>query len=105
LGTTVVTGLSLLALPSEAHAQASGFQDAGAKIRGDAYWPGRAATRYVESARNYAQEVQTYVAKAPQPEPSVVKEIKTEIGRYLDASKTHLASMKKDFTGDKETVA
>src|SRR5204863_5936836 len=103
-GTAVVTGLSMIALPSTAQAQAPGFQDAGAKIRGDVYWPGRATTRYVESARNYAQEVQTYVAKTPKPEPSVVKEINTELSRYLAAAKTHLTAMKKDFAADKETV-
>ena len=34
-----------------------------------------------------------------------MKEIKTELGRYLDESQKHLATMKKDFAGDKETVA
>jgi hypothetical protein len=55
--------------------------------------------------RNYAQEVQTYTAKAPQPEPSVVKDIKTDLGRYLDDAQKHLATMKKDFADDKETIA
>src|SRR6188474_485212 len=105
LATAVVATLSFVALPGKAQAQSTGFQDAGAKIRGDVYWPGRATTRHIESARNYAQEVQTYVAKAPQPEPSVVKDIKTELGRYLDEAQKHLASMKKDFAADKETVA
>jgi predicted nucleic acid-binding Zn-ribbon protein len=38
-------------------------------------------------------------------EPSVVKDIKTDLGRYLDDAQKHLATMKKDFTNDKETVA
>jgi len=97
--------LVVVALPGLARGQATGFQDAGAKIRGDIYWPSRAATRYIESARNYAQEFQTYVAKAPQPEPSVVKEIKTELGRYLDEANRHLVAMKKDLAADKEAVA
>jgi len=104
LVTAIAGALSIVALPSRAAAQESGFQDAGAKIRGDAYWPGRATSRYVESARNYAQEVQTFVAKTPKPEPSVVKEINTELSRYLAAAKTHLTAMKKDFAADKETV-
>jgi len=104
-GTAAITGLWMIALQSTAQAQAPGFQDAGAKIRGDVYWPGRATTRYVESARNYAQEVQTYVAKAPKPEPSVVKEINTELTRYLNDSKKHLTTMKKDFASDTETLA
>lgn len=101
---TVVT-LTVLSIPAVTFAQGTGFNDAGAKIRGDAYWPARATTRYIESARSYAQEVQTYIAKTPQPEPSVVKEIKTELGRYLDDAQKHLTSMKNDFTADKETVA
>jgi hypothetical protein len=103
--TAAVATLSFVALPKKVHAQASGFQDAGAKIRGDIYWPGRASTHYVESARNYAQQVQSYVAKAPQPDPSVVKDIKTELGRYLDEAQKHLATMKKDLASDKEAVA
>jgi flagellar motility protein MotE (MotC chaperone) len=103
--TAVVAALSIMLVPGKAHAQASGFQDAGAKIRGDVYWPGRASGQYIESARSYAQQVQTYVAKAPQPEPSVVKEIKTELGHYLDEAQKHLATMKKDLAGDKEAVA
>lgn len=103
-GAAIVAALSFIAVPGKAHAQGTGFNDAGAKIRGDSYWPGRATSRYVESARNYAQDVQTYVAKAPKPEPAVVKEINTELSRYLAAAKTHLTTMKKDFAADKETV-
>jgi len=103
--TVVVAALSIAALPARVEAQATGFQDAGAKISGETYWPSRASGRYIESARNYAQEVQTYVAKAPQPEPSVVKDIKTDLGRYLDDAQRHLVAMKKDFANDKETVA
>src|SRR5438094_7158277 len=101
----VVAGLSIVTALNRAHGQASGFQDAGAKIRGETYWPSRASGRYIETARNYAQEVQTYMAKAPQPEPSVVKDIKTDLGRYLDDAQKHLTTMKKDFASDKETVA
>jgi flagellar motility protein MotE (MotC chaperone) len=98
---TLAAGLVLAAAPNFAAAQ----QDAGAKIRGDVYWPSRASSRYVESARNYAQDVQSYFAKTPQPEPSVVKEIKAELGRYLDEAQKHYVTMKKDFAADKETVA
>jgi hypothetical protein len=105
LSLTLIAGLALIAVPHSVRAQGTGFQDAGAKIRGDIYWPGRASGRYIQSARNYAQEVQTYVAKAPKPEPSVVKDIKSELGHYLDEANKHLVAMKKDFAGDKETVA
>jgi hypothetical protein len=101
----IVTGIAVAAAPYALLAQGSPFRDAGAKIRGDAYWPGRATTRHIETARSYAQEVQTYMAKVPQPEPSVVKDIKTDLGRYLEDAQKHLATMKKDFAEDKETVA
>ena len=105
LATAAIATLLVAALPGNAQAQASGFQDAGAKIRGDVYWPSRASGHYIGTARNYAQQVQTYIAKAPQPEPSVVKDIKTELGRYLDEGQKHLATMKKDLASDKEAVA
>jgi hypothetical protein len=95
-----------LGLVSSAVAQPPNvFRDAGAKIRGDAYWPGRATSRSLQSARTYAQDFQNYTQNAPQPEPSVVKDVSTDLSRYLDDAKKHLASMKKDFAADKETVA
>src|SRR5688500_11610015 len=73
---------------------------AGRKVTGEAYWPAKASRRHVETARYYAQEFQSYVKAAPQPEPSVVKDIKTELSRYLDEGQNHLATMKKDLEGD-----
>jgi transcriptional regulator with GAF, ATPase, and Fis domain len=98
-------GLVTAGLPALALAQGNVFRDAGAKIRGDAYWPSRATTRYLEGARGYAQDFQTYVTTNPNPEPSVVKEVNLELSRYLSESKKHLAAMKKDFAADKATVA
>ena len=97
----LIGGLALVAAPLSALAQGP----AGRKITGEVYWPSRATTRHIEAARNYAQEVQTYVAKAPQPEPSVVKDIKTELGRYLEEAQKHLVTMKKDLAGDQEALA
>jgi hypothetical protein len=101
----LVLGLVVGNVPGLVLAQGSPFRDAGAKIRGDAYWPSRATTRYLEGARSYAQDFQTYVATNPAPEPSVVKEVNLELNRYLSESQKHLATMKKDFASDKETVA
>jgi len=69
------------------------------------YWPSKAATRSIEHARNYAQDFQTYTTKIEKPEPSVVADVKAKMGHYLAEAKTHLATMKKDFAKDKETVA
>lgn len=105
LGATAVAALTTLALANRADAQASGFQAAGDKITGAAFWPSRATTRHIESARAYAQEFQTYVTMVAQPDPSVVKDIKTELGRYLEESQKHLAAMKKAYEGKADAVA
>jgi len=95
---------ALLLIPSLATAQ-NPFRTAGEKISGEAYWPGRATGQYVQSAQNYAQEYQGYLARTPRPEPAVVQEVSKTLGGYLDEANKHLVSMKKDFAGDKETVA
>jgi hypothetical protein len=105
LGLAALAALTLVISPQSAAAQASGFRSAGEKITGEAYWPGRATTRHIESARSYAQEYQSYVARAPKPEPAVVAEVSKTLNGYLDEAKKHLVSMKKDFADDKETVA
>ena len=102
---TLIAAFVITLVPQLAWAQATGFGSAGWKQGVDNYWPAQASRRYIESARNYAQSVQTYVAKTTQPEPSVVKEFKTELGRYLDDSQKHLTSMKKDFANDKDAIA
>jgi hypothetical protein len=95
---------ALILIPSLAAAQ-NPFRTAGEKITGDAYWPGRATGQYIQSAQNYAQEYQSYLARAPRPEPAVVKEVSKTLASYLDEANKHLVSMKKDFAHDKETVA
>lgn len=101
----LVAGLVVASVPSVALAQADVFRDAGGKIRGDIYWPSKKVTRSFNSARAYAQDFQTYVAKGEKLEPSVVNDVKLELGRYLDDAEKHLAIMKKDFAKDKETAA
>ena len=100
----LIVGLVVASIPSLALAQADVFRDAGGKIRGDIYWPSKKVTRSFNSARAYAQDFQTYVAKSEKLEPSVVNDVKVELGRYLDDAQKHLAIMKKDFAKDKETA-
>jgi hypothetical protein len=97
--------LATFGFTNGATAQLRGVQEAGDKITGKAYWPARASTRHIESARGYAQEFQSYVQRVPQPEPSVVRDIKTELGRYLDEGQKHLVAMKKAMENDTQTVA
>jgi hypothetical protein len=100
-----VVAIALLFAPQFAAAQGSAFRSAGDKITGQAYWPARATTRYIESARAYADEYQSYIARAPRPEPAVVQEVSRTLTGYLDEANKHLTAMKKDFAADKETVA
>jgi len=101
----LIAGLVLAVAPQVTLGQGGTNPGAGGKITGDRYWPAKATGRYIETARNYAQDVQSYLATAAHPEPSVVKDIKTDLGHYLADSQKHLATMKKDFAADKETVA
>ena len=103
--TAALAALSVIGFQALATAQPLAGSTHGDKISGSAYWPLPATKRRIESARNYAQEFQTYVQRVPQPEPSVVKDIKTELGRYLEEAQEHLATMKKDLAADKEVVA
>jgi hypothetical protein len=100
-----LASIAILLTPHFAAAQGSAFRSAGDKITGQAYWPARATTRYIESARAYADEYQSYITRVPRPEPAVVQEVSRTLVGYLDEANKHLASMKKDFAGDKETVA
>lgn len=104
IGTSAALLAGLLFLPEAAQAQ----RDAGAKIRGEhsvPFWSSRSSARRMNAARDYARDFQRYVAANPKPEPAVVKEVTTEIGKNLDEAKVHLAQMKKDFAGNKEAVA
>ena len=105
LKSVALVAIALLLTPQFATAQGSAFRSAGDKITGQAYWPARATTRYIESARTYADEYQSYIAHAPRPEPAVVQEVSRTLAGYLDEAHNHLTAMKKDFAADKETVA
>jgi len=104
----ICVGLIVIGTLAISFAQAqptSGFHSAGWKQGVDTYWPAKSASRAIGNAREYAQDFQNYLTKMPNPEPSVVKDVKVELSRYLDEAAKHLATMKKDFAGDKATVA
>lgn len=101
VGLMLIVGLALASTPTLAVAQGPATR----KVTGEAYWTYEQSRHRTQSARNYAQSFQNYVRSVPKPEPSVVKDVRTEIGRYLDESQKHLATMKKDWAGDKEAVA
>ena len=101
----IVVGTWAISSAMAAPGDFSGVHSAGWKQGVDTYWPARSASRAIGNAREYAQDFQNYVTKMPNPEPSVVKEVKVELARYLDEAAKHLATMKRDFAGDKETLA
>lgn len=104
LGTALAVGVGLILSPSALYAQ----KDAGSKARGEhsvPFWSSRASSRRITTARDYARDFHGYIVANPKPDPAVVKEVTTEIGRNLDEAKKHLAVMKKDFADDKDAVA
>jgi hypothetical protein len=58
----------------------------------------------MSAAHEYARDFQRYIAVNPKPDPAVVKEVTTEIGRNLDEAKKHLGQMKKDFGANKDAA-
>jgi hypothetical protein len=97
----IVVGTLAFAAPGDF----TGQHSAGWKQGVDTYWPARGAARAIGNARESAQDFQNYTTKMATPEPSVVKDVKVELTRYLDDAAKHLATMKKVFAGDKETLA
>jgi hypothetical protein len=92
-------------IATTAFAQATGFGSAGYKQGVESFWPGRAATHYLQSAQTYAAEFQAHVVRVGRPAPAVVQEVNKTLMGYLDEANKHLSAMKKDFANDKETVA
>jgi hypothetical protein len=103
LGTALAVGISCFSLPNVVFAQ----KDAGAKARGEStvpFWDSRYSSRRIHHARDYARDFHGYIVENPKPDPAVVKEVTTEIGRNIEEAKKHLATMKKNFASDKEAV-
>jgi len=104
LGTALAIGFGLILSPPAVYAQ----KDATSKALGGhsvPFWSSKASSRRLTTARDYAQDFHGYIVANPKPDPAVVKEVTTEIGRNLDEAKRHLAAMKKDFADDKDAVA
>jgi hypothetical protein len=103
-GTALAIAASMILSPALVQAQ----KDAGSKNRGEhsvSFWSSRTSARHISAAQEYARDFQRYTAVNAKPEPAVVKEVTTEIGRNLDEAKKHLGQMKKDFGSNKDAVA
>ena len=83
LSAALVAAAALVFFPAVTYAQ----KDAGAKARGEhsvPFWSSRSSARRISAAHDYARDFQRYVAANPKPNPAVVKEVTTEIGKNLD---------------------
>jgi hypothetical protein len=82
-------------------------RDAGSKIRGEYNFYGGSASRSMRSARDYSQDYRQYVKTAPAQKvnPEVAKEAADSIGQYIGKAQKHMAWMRKQAAGDKETLA
>lgn len=82
-------------------------RDAGAKMRGEFGVSGNAASRSMQGARAYYQDYRAYVQTVPQQQvnPVVARHISDAIGDYIEKSQKHMAWMRKQAAGDKETLA
>lgn len=99
LSTFLLTAAVLLAAQS-AFAQ----RDAGAKVRGEYNFNGSAATRSMQGARGYARDYREYAQSAQKVSPEVAKETADSIGQYITKAQKHMAWMRKQAAGDKETL-
>lgn len=98
----VMTVVSL-AMASSALAQ----RDAGSKVRGEYNFYGGSAGRSMRGAREYTHDYRQYVQAAPAQKvsPEVAKEAADSIGHYIAKAQKHMAWMRKQAAGDKESLA
>jgi hypothetical protein len=82
-------------------------RDAGAKMRGEFGVFGNSASRSMQNARAYYQDYRAYVQSVPAQNinPEVAKHVSDGIGDYIEKSQKHMAWMRKQAAGDKETLA
>lgn len=100
-------GFVLIALVAITSSQFALGQSADWKITGVDRYKARAAGRLMRSAREYSQDYREYVRTAPAKKvsPEVAKDAADTIGEYISKSQKHMASMRKNAGGDKETLA
>ena len=100
-------GFVLIALVAITSSEFASGQSADAKITGVDRYKARAAGHSMRSARDYSQDYRQYVRTAPAKKvsPEVAKDAADAIGHYITKAQKHMASMRKNAGGDKETLA
>ncbi len=93
---------AILFSASSANAQ----RDAGSKIRGEYNFYGGAASRSMRGALEYSRDYRQYAQTAPEKKvnPEVAREAADTIGDYISKAQKHMAWMRKQAAGDKQTL-
>lgn len=100
-----VVALALLAMAFAA-STARAQRDAASKIRGEYNFYGGAASRSMRGALEYSRDYRQYAQTAPEKKvnPEVAREAADAIGTYITKAQKHMAWMRKQAAGDKETL-
>ena len=79
-------------------------RDAGSKIQGEYNFYGNSASGAMRSAQEYSTNYRQYAKTAEKVNPEVAQEAADSIGTYITKSQKHMASMRKQAAGDKQTL-
>tara|TARA_R110002124_G_scaffold223994_1_gene389449 strand:- start:32 stop:589 length:558 start_codon:yes stop_codon:yes gene_type:complete len=63
------------------------------------------ASRSMSHARDYSRDLYYYARDAHIIDPKIAKSESTELGRNIEATKKELATIRKEYAGDKEVLA
>lgn len=63
------------------------------------------ASRNMSHARDYSRDLYYYTRDAQTIDPELVRSESRELGRNIDATKKELATIRKEYTADKEVLA
>lgn len=63
------------------------------------------SSRNMSHARDYSRDLYYYTRDAQTIDPELARSESTELGRNIDATKKELATIRKEYAGDKEVLA
>jgi hypothetical protein len=99
--TTLAVAVVSLAVADLAHAQ----RGAESKAAGQYNFYGNSANRSMRGAREYSQDYRQYAKSTDKVDQELAKEASDAIGTYIVKAQKHMAWMRKNATGNKETLA
>ncbi|MCA9125056.1 MAG: hypothetical protein H6822_02595 [Planctomycetaceae bacterium] len=83
-------------------------RDSGAKARGEfgtGFWTNQRASRSIQHARDYSRDLYRYSRDATAVSPEVAKSESENLGKNIESAKKELATVAKQYDGDKEVQA